>query len=393
MKDWQHSIDIEKLKGIEKQYAPYNKFALSPFAKYKKNDIARDLHDDSLYVHKLKMVMFTHHISKVRTPITMYQNVVIGYKEKGDLLISHLTGAIAPSVIRKSIQHCEHPTWLGIWAEDLRQNKAAHESGWTFVGTKITTFGEMYNLFFCEPENAFGKRMHPRIDPTHNFGLSRLANFNMPQGVLDTIHSEFLKSEIKFTNHYSNYNKKNSWSAISLRGYSTSPNMIEKPIEMNKTWKANNHGWENMNIVDTELYESFPSIRKFLSGYSDFFTEIHRVRFMQLAPNEGELLRHTDQVDPDSGFEVGKLCRLHWPIITNNHVIFTVWEPGHRYEKGFDPYIERRVNMRAGHCWALDTRKPHTVINGGMTRRIHLVVDVVVKDPLHIAILVEMNEK
>ena len=39
---------------------------------------------------------------------------------------------------------------------------------------------------------------------------------------------------IEYTNHYSNYNKAKSWSAISLRGYKNDYRFITKPVEMNK---------------------------------------------------------------------------------------------------------------------------------------------------------------
>ena len=43
--------------------------------------------------------------------------------------------------------------------------------------------------------------------------------------------------DYEFTNHYSNYNKDKSWSAISLRGYSPEWSFITKPAEMSKKWK------------------------------------------------------------------------------------------------------------------------------------------------------------
>ena len=92
---------------------------------------------------------------------------------------------------------------------------------------------------------------------------------------------------------------------------------------------------------------------------------------MKLAPNNGELTRHTDQVDDDSGGSLGKLARLHFPIKTNDKVLFTVWDCDGR---------EQCVNMKEGECWFLDTRKPHRAINAGNEERIHLVVDILVNE-------------
>ena len=99
---------------------------------------------------------------------------------------------------------------------------------------------------------------------------------------------------------------------------------------------------------------------------------------MSLTPGGGELSRHTDQVDPDSGGSIGKLARLHFPIVTNDKVEFVVWEPnGNR----------KVVNMKVGECWFLDTRKPHMVVNNGTEKRIHLVIDVVTNEKLREYIL------
>ena len=99
---------------------------------------------------------------------------------------------------------------------------------------------------------------------------------------------------------------------------------------------------------------------------------------MKLKPGGGELERHTDQVDPDSGGSIGKLARLHFPIKTNDKVIFNVW--------GTDG-VEKVVHMKKGECRFLDTRKPHRAINGGDEERIHLVVDIITEKVLHDAIV------
>ena len=72
-----------------------------------------------------------------------------------------------------------------------------------------------------------------------------------------------------------------------------------------------------------------------------------------------------------------KLCNLFDEldltntIKTNDKVIFTSW----------DNNGERHIhNKKKGECWFLDTRRPHTAINGGDDIRIHLVADVWAND-------------
>ncbi len=123
-------------------------------------------------------------------------------------------------------------------------------------------------------------------------------------------------------------------------------------------------------MQDTPLRTLFPEVEQLIAPLDG---DIHRIRFMKLAPGGGELGRHTDQVDPDAGNGLGKIARLHWPIITAPEVTFTVWN--HKDER-------TDANMKVGECWMLDTRKPHKVYNGSQIERIHLVIDTIVTPSL-----------
>jgi len=375
MKDWQHGIELSQLKHIESTYADYNAYALSPFAKYKKNDIAKDIHNDNLFISHFGS--FILNTVKKRTPITMYGNVVIGNKMPGDLVVTKLRGSseYIISTLQSDRYGFRHKNvWLYVWAEDsnMRYIMQEHAKNYHFVGSKITTFGEIYHIYFQNSDipidNAFVWRIHPEIDPTNFVTMKKLdVGFDVgfePYMIYNIRHT--LDSlDLKFQNHYSNYNKGKSWSALSLRGYSPDITRIEKPIEMNDAWKAK-HSDEVHELQDTELMKEFSSVPDLIKSVFDN-AEIHRVRLMKLAPGGGELTRHTDQVDPESGGAIGNLARYHFPIITNKDVRFCAWEPnGNKLD----------VNMDTLECWFLDTRKPHTVINGGNHERIHLVVDV-----------------
>ena len=173
--------------------------------------------------------------------------------------------------------------------------------------------------------------------------------------------------DTEYTNHYSNYNKKKSWGALSLRGYTADPAFITKPVEMSKKWQLE-HIEEEFKMQDTRLRTALPQVEELLELFPG---KLHRVRLMKLVPNGGELERHTDQVDPDSGVQNGKVMRFHFPLITNDNVVFTMW--------GVDGK-PKSANMKVGECWYLDTRKPHQAINNGDSDRIHLVVDVEAND-------------
>lgn len=91
---------------------------------------------------------------------------------------------------------------------------------------------------------------------------------------------------------------------------------------------------------------------------ASFAAEKLRVRFMQLAAG-GRIGRHRDR---QYGWEL-PILRLHVPVVTDADVEFLL--------------ADRRVDMRAGELWYLDTTRDHEVINHGTTDRVHLVIDLV----------------
>jgi len=360
LKPWQHGYELDYLKELESKFAEYNKYTLSPFAKYKKNNIAESLHKGTLV--KLDETSILEVItSKSASNITLHGDTVIAKKQKGDVTFGKLVGdtkILAMEIVKYKSNNC----WLYVWAENAEHCKFAEDMGFCYVGPKITTYGEVFAIYYRGEKRDF-----PKVDPAEFLSIKKV----------ETVDSHIIESIAKkiselpeFTNHYSNYNKGNSWGALSLRGYSEDPAFITKPIEMNDKWKEE-HKDNNFKLQDTKLFSDFPEVRELLKPYG---AKWHRVRFMKLAPGGGELERHTDQVDPDSGGTKGKLARLHFPIKTNENVKFTVWDT-----KG----NAQNIHMKKGECWFLDTRKPHMAINGGNEERIHLVVDIETEDELY----------
>jgi hypothetical protein len=140
---------------------------------------------------------------------------------------------------------------------------------------------------------------------------------------------------------------------------------MTKPSEMNKKWQEENKDVD-FKLQDTTLYKDFPEVRELVKMIDA--DNIHRIRFMKLKKGDGELERHTDLVDEESGVEDGKIMRIHFPIVTNPKVEFTSWTVSGK---------PQNEHMGFGEAWFLDTRKPHRAINAGDEDRIHLVVDVV----------------
>lgn len=360
MKPWQHGYELEYLKELESLYADYNSYTLSPFAKFKKNNIAESLKKGNLIkLDETSMLEISE--SKSGSSITMHGDTVIAKKQKGDVTISKLVGdtdILKLEIVKWKSRDC----WLYVWAENKKHCKFAEDMGFCYVGPKITTYGEIYAIYYRGKERTF-----PTVDKAEYASIKKMGPVD--QNLIDKIYNKLQKLPA-FTNHYSNYNKDKSWGALSLRGYTDDPSFITKPIEMNDDWKEKNKDVD-FKLQDTPLFAEFPEVRELLSEFGD---KLHRVRFMRLKPGGGELERHTDQVDPDSGGSVGKLARLHFPIKTNDDVIFTVWDT-----KG----TKQKIHMDKYECWFLDTRKAHMAVNGGNDERIHLVVDIVTEKGLH----------
>ncbi len=362
-KPWQHGYDLDYLKQLEERFARFNSFALGPFTEMKKNSIAEALHNGALEITDDYIIETT--ISKTAVQMKAYLDVVIAFKETGDRVVSAFATTNEGALVKR-LRSFTEPTWLWVWQENLDDVAIAIAAGYKFVGSKITSFSEIRGLYFNHKDTRrLMPREFPQLHPAEIIGVAKVAS-----GIdVSAARTELEQLDVVFANHYSNYNKNKAWSAISLRGYRPEPDFITKPSEMNKKWHEENKDVE-FKMQDTALRAKLPAIER-LHQVVTSLTNVHRIRLMQLAPGGGELQRHTDQTDKDTGVLNWQLMRFHFPIVTNDRVIFTSWDMLGR---------ETQVNMRAGEAWYLDTRKPHRAVNGGDTTRIHLVIDIEAND-------------
>ena len=369
MKAWQKGYHLEYLEEIVDKFKDFNELSCSPFSEMSKNKVAEALEKGHIEIlsgsNGQTHAIIESHINRNRSEITADGYVAIGIKEDGDRIVTKISGDVIP--LSNKLESYTEPTWLFIWEESVAQKNAAIMAGYKKIGAKITSFAEIYGVYFRDVPGFFSdvERPHVKIPEYEKLALTKLKiEKTYPIETALVSIKDKLKILPEFTNHYSNYNDKGSWKALSLRGYRPDPAFITKPIEMNKKWKAENLGSLNWQIEDTSLRGLFPEVEVLLNQLPG---EKHRIRFMKLKPKGGELRRHTDLVDPDQGLADGKLARIHFPIVTNDKVEFQNWD----WNGKGDP-----INMKVGEAWYLDVRKPHRAINGGKTQRIHMVVDV-----------------
>jgi hypothetical protein len=223
------------------------------------------------------------------------------------------------------------------------------------VSLKIRASSEMVSVWSdsVEPHS---------LDPVDVPTLSLLLG-DIPVEDLRRALEEQVSEGIEWKDHYSSYNKRNTWTALVLRGYGGRVDFVEKPEEMSKSWKKENPESLSWEIEDTPLRGSLPEVEEILERIPT--TGFHRIRLMRLEAG-GELTRHADITDKDAGTRDGSLLRLHVPIQTNDGALFTTVDAHGR---------EVRHHLGIGEMWSLDTRKPHAARNDGETDRIHLVVD------------------
>lgn len=250
------------------------------------------------------------------------------------------------------------PAALQIWQEHQWQRVLPRLLGLELGAVKIAASSEIRGTYVAPELAPEPYARHQRI------GLARLP-IPIPLGDLVPL-LEQVRELGAYAQHYSSYNARGSWTALSLRGFYDEPERIEKPSEMSKRWKADRPGDLEREIRDTPLRAQLSAVEPILAALP--CQSLERVRLMALAPGGGELTRHADITDPDAGAEIGKVLRLHFPLITNPAVVFTSWDLEGRRHAG---------SMRRGAVHYLDTRKPHTAHNGGESPRIHLVADVV----------------
>ena len=262
MKPWQHGFELDYLKKLEGLFSNYNEYAQHELSKFKKNNIADALSKKHITIRDSAIIH--HYIQKTNTPIYMFSKsnvkVLMGTKYKGDMVIKHLGFSNEQDRLRiikelnESVHFTHKDCWLYINEEDEWSKYIANKTFFVKVGAKFSSVADVIGIY-----------TRPNKEQT-NFNFDRpvpsipvYETYTLKPTVLDCRH---LISSIKdrlqdkgysFTNHYSNYNPDNVWSAISLRGYFDDWKKIEKPIEMGKKYKADNPDWEKLKLRDTEL--------------------------------------------------------------------------------------------------------------------------------------------
>ena len=353
MKAWQKGYELDTLIEWTNKFESYNKHCHSPFMQAKKNGMATALEKGLLYEEG--HVVYEMRTAKTTSKVKMFgAGPEIAEVHKGEKVITKIASTFDPEdttpirTMTDTLRKIEEPVWAHIFEEDLVVKTAVKDAGFKKIGTKVSTFSDIVGVYY-----KGGRKFIP-VPETENINIVK-TRLEFDHNIIDEMTSQLINMNLEYTNHNSNYNRKQSWKALSLLGFEEDSTYVDK--------KAGKE--EDRPIVQTDLYKKLEHfVKHFLDKIPGRFD---RVRFMTLKPGGGELARHTDQTDPTWGTTDEKMIRLHIPLKTNDKVIFTSWD---------NNGTKCVHNMKKGECWFLDTRRPHTAINGGDDIRIHLVADV-----------------
>jgi hypothetical protein len=273
------------------------------------------------------------------------------------------------------------PAWVEIYEEDPIMRAMMLEGNFAYRGTKVNAYGDLTGMYYrpfptvavddvtVEPHDAATLTVLDKgfiSDAESHAILAELRNFAQ-------WWSDYSGAKV-WADHYSTYNKNNTWSAFSLRNFvPDDPTSIVKPKEMPRDWKKEHEDMLELECADSIALDHFPTVKDIMRrlavmGYAAGF---ERVRLMRLTASGGELTRHSDITDRTAGTRDGFISRLHIPLVTHEAVQFQMWDHrGRRFQR----------HLSANDLWYLDQRKPHAAVNKSAVERVHLVIDVVACD-------------
>lgn len=372
MQAWQQGYDLSMLKALKSAVKnDYKKYVFGAFGMPNERDIATALVKNQVIKTKENDSILIHQHYQTKSRITDFTQTVIPI-EAGTFFVKHLAGPQKEKLLK---YYCDElrgkPLMIEIFDEDERMVEMVKMLGFTYITTKISASSDLKGIYQRDANVKY------RLAMGEDIHLKQINSKWLSNQALESIRQE-LANYTSWADHYSSYNKRQSWSAFALRGYDTQdPNFIIKPHEMSKKWKEENAEMLRKKSDWTNIADKFPITKELVSRRFGGAVP-DRVRFMRLTKGNGELSRHADITDREAGVQAGRVVRLHIPIYTNPKVIFQSWShKGHKVE----------ANMTEGSLWYLDVRKPHTAVNHGEEDRVHLVMDFYSSEELSNAII------
>jgi hypothetical protein len=363
--DWTRGFALDRLKAAAAPFRASKPYVYGGFGIAKERDVAAAMAEGAYLCDREEAPTVAAITRRLKTGAIKkdFRGEEIRIPE-GDAVtwdIGAAEGAYPNDIAEILVRSRSHaPAHWVEWFEEDRRGELLASLGYQWIATRIAAGSEIKGIYRYGQEPRLW-RDKPLAD------ADRAAVACLDAGFLSGEERAEIIEELKnaeWAQHYSNYNKRSTWTAFALRGYDAEdPSFIIKPAEMSASWKNENPQRMSAQPQWTNV-GAFSCTRSILARLGDDFD---RVRFMRLAAGGGELTRHADITDRDAGTADGRIARLHIPITTRPSCVFSSWGiRGAKYDAHFPE----------GSLCYLDQRRPHAVRNPEAIDRIHLVVDV-----------------
>lgn len=351
-KPWQHGTPLPFLRAVTKRFAEYEQgLTYGAFTRIKETHVAAWIKDKTLSSSEEAIII--HSSTKTASTTKTYTKTPIRIPAETQKII-RWEGSSPEAIVdlADSVLDYDQPILLLAYQEHKDTPKLAARLGLDYLGSKIRASSEIIGIY--------GSKLQAAQEPEHDRWNIRIANtpanISLPEAL-----AEMEAAGITYGKHYSSYDIRSSWEAVSLRSFGGTDGFIIKPAEMSKGWRAKNPEAEHLVPEWTPLGALLPQIRQAVEALG----HPERVRLMKLRAGGG-LGRHADITDRAAGLAEGEIMRLHLPLITTPEAIFTTWD-----QQG----TSSTDHMPLGRWAYLDTRKPHAAQNTATSDRIHLVAD------------------
>ena len=353
---WAHGFDLDVLQGVCDRFAAVDEgHVLGAFTRVTRPVVADWLAAGELCDVAARPLIVSRRVRRV-SDVRDFTGRVLCRLPVGAL---HVRRVAVDSLVE--MQHVvdllareRRPVLFEGWADNELHHGIALAAQLDRIGSKVRSSSEIIALWGRGLQCA-------RRDAAELIGMRQL---RLPRFDVSAAAAE-LSAVDEWVDHYSNYNERHTWHAVALRSYGGDSMTIEKPAEMTQHWRREHSDALDEIVQDTPLQQRLPACQAIVDAVPG---RKQRVRLMRLSAQRGELSRHTDIGDPDSGIADDRVARVHVPLVTSSDVHFNTWELEHGRAQ--------LVQMGEGDAWYLDTRKPHSATNIGVADRVHLVIDV-----------------
>lgn len=364
--EWQKGFPIELLKSLAGPFKERHKpLVFGAFGLTKERDIADALASNKL-VWTGKPPVAVAIVQVTARPSEQQDFTQRKYTVPAGAVVVKAFAATQLEAGAKVLEAIEARAGNGValmvecFEEDDIAKQCVEAAGFHYMATKISAGSEI--------RGVYAKRLSSPLPPLPAEDEVTLAVLEPDFVSADELRA--IEAELDaygasgFAQHYSDYNKRKSWTSFALHGYSDDPSFIIKPAEMSKSWKEEHPAEMELKVHLTSAAPKFPATMNVVQRLG---LRLDRVRFMRLRSKDGELSRHADITDREAGTADGFVSRIHIPIRTSEAVTFFGWTARGR---------KMETTLPRGALCYLDQRKPHAVKNADPALdRVHLVVD------------------